>query len=86
MRRFEKEMDFWFIMSPGVVWPHSAFEPLLVGIYFPLSRDYPWLVRQQPDKVVAAGSLLSVLSKTSHVQVRDYLRKLWVCWRPLPSV
>lgn len=70
-RRFEKEMDFWFIMKPGVVWPHSALEPLLVGISFPLSRNYPWLVRQQRDEVVAAGSLLSTLSKTSHVQVGD---------------
>ena len=85
-RRFEKEMDFWFIMKPGVVWPHSALEPLLVGISFPLSRNYPWLVRQQRDEVVAAGSLLSTLSKTSHVQVGDYLRKLWACPRPLPSV
>jgi hypothetical protein len=85
-RRFEKEMDFWFVMKPGDVWPHSAFEPLLVGISFPLSRTYPWLVRQQRDEVVAAGSQLSALSKESHVQVGDYLRQLWATQRPLPSV
>ena len=85
-RRFEKEMDFWFVMKPGDVWPNSAFEPLLVGISFPLSRVYPWLVRQQRDQVVEAGSLLSKMSKESHVQVGDYLRKLWVSQRPFPSV
>ena len=85
-RRFEKEMDFWFIMKPGTVWPDSAFEPLLVGISFPLSRNYPWLVRQQRDQVVAAGRQLSQVSAESHVQVGNYLRKLWTSPRPLPSV
>ena len=85
-RRFEKEMDFWFVMKPGDVWPNSAFEPLLVGISFPLSRVYPWLVRQQRDQVVEAGSLLSKMSKESHVQVGDYLRKLWASQRPFPGV
>jgi len=85
-RRFEKEMDFWFIMKPGIVWPYSAFEPLLVGLSFPLSKTYPWLVRQQRDQVVAAGRQLSQVSEESHLQVGNYLRKLWTSPRPFPGV
>ena len=36
--RFNKEVDVWFTLSTGKFWPHSAFEPLLVGISFPLRR------------------------------------------------
>jgi len=32
--RFEKEMDIWFIVSCNDVWPHSAFEPLIVACPF----------------------------------------------------
>ena len=39
--RFEKEVDLWFILYPGSAWPHVAFEPLMIGIRFPLSRFYP---------------------------------------------
>ena len=42
--RFEKEIDFWFILPNGAVWPHSAFKPRLVGISFPIlppSRSFP---------------------------------------------
>ena len=85
-RRFEKEMDFWCVLQPGIVWPHSAFEPLLVGISFQMSRSYPWLVRQQRDQVVGAGRALSSLSKESNLQVGNYLRKLWSSPRPFPSV
>ena len=85
-RRFEKEVDFWFTLAPGDVWPHSAFEPLLVGISFPMSRTYPWLVRQQSEQVVAAGRGLSAMSKESHIQVGNYLCKLWASPRPFPSV
>ena len=85
-RRFEKEMDIWFILSPGNVWSHTCFEPLVIGLSFPLSRQYPWLLRQERDKVVAIGRSLSELSKTSHLQVGDYLCKLWTSPRSLPSV
>ena len=85
-RRFEREVDFWFTLAPGDVWPHSAFEPLLVGIYFPISRTYPWLVRQQHNQVVEAGRQLSQMSKESHLQVGNYLRKLWASPRPVPGV
>ena len=46
-RRFEKEMDFWFVLNTGTDWPHHLFEPLIVGISFPMrnSNHWPWLVR-----------------------------------------
>ena len=57
-RRFEKEMDIWFIFHTGTYWPHHLFEPLLVGISIPMKNrkqlgpDGPWLVRQQQEEVV----------------------------------
>ena len=75
--RFQKEVDVWFTLSTGQVWPHSAFEPLLIGISFPLRRTRPWLLRMERDKVVEIGRALSEMSKTSHFLVGDYLRKLW---------
>ena len=65
--RFEKEVDFWFVLHPGAVWPHSAFEPLIVGISFPMYRSYPWLVRLERTKVVERGRQLSALSKDCHI-------------------
>ena len=43
-KRFEKEVDLWFILHTGTFSPHDMFEPLLIGISFPLSRNHPWLV------------------------------------------
>ena len=77
-RRFEKEMDFLFILNPGLAWPHSNFEPLLIGISFPVTRTRSWLVRQLQEQVMEAGRTLSQVSKTCHLRVRDYLRKLWL--------
>mmetsp|Transcript_5950 Transcript_5950/g.13021 ORF Transcript_5950/g.13021 Transcript_5950/m.13021 type:complete len:1140 (-) Transcript_5950:4782-8201(-) len=84
--RFEKEMDIWFLVSCNDVWPHSAFEPLVVGLCFPLHREYPWLLRLEREKVVAIGRSLSQMSKESHIRVGDYLRKLWRDPRSLPEV
>ena len=85
-KRFEKEVDIWFALSPVDVWPHSAFEPLMVGISFPLYRTYPWLLRLDQEKVVGIGRTLSSLSKGGHLQVGYYLRKLWSDPRSLPQV
>jgi len=84
--RFEKEVDVWFFLHPGSVWTHDMFEPLLVGISFPTRRTKPWMVRHQRNEVVEAGHALSKMSKNCHVQVGDYLRKLWTCQRPLPPL
>lgn len=70
---FEKEMDIWFVMHSGTVWPHNAHEPLLVGISFSMYMNYPWLVQLESQKVVEIGRDLSSLSKTCHLQVGDYL-------------
>ena len=34
----EKEVDIWFAWSTEGMWPHSIFEPLMIVIYFTLSR------------------------------------------------
>jgi hypothetical protein len=65
---FEKEVDFWFILHKGSIWPHSAFEPLMVGILFPIlspSSSYPWQVKQEWKRVVDLGRALSEMSKMS---------------------
>jgi hypothetical protein len=84
--RFEKETDIWFVMSTGACWPSYTHKPLLVGIAFPLYRSYPWLLRLESQKVVEISRHVSAMSKTSHLQVRDYLCKLWYNPRALPKV
>ena len=76
---FQKEVDFWFYLEPGEFWPHYMFEPLVLGISFPLRRreEGPWLVRQNREAVVEMGRSLHSLSKTSHLQVGHHLRELW---------
>jgi hypothetical protein len=62
---FEKEVDIWFILHNGSVWPHSASEPLMVGISFPIlspSSPYPWQVKQEWMRVVGMGCALSKMS------------------------
>ena len=79
--RFEKEVDFWFILHNGSLWPHSAFEPLLVGISFPIlppSSPYPWQVKQERKRVVDLGRAMSKMSQSSDLRVGHYLRQLWL--------
>lgn len=87
-RRFEKEMDVWFILHSGLFWSHNLFEPLLVGISFPMLRreQGPWLVRQEREQVVDVGLTLSKMSKTCHIQVGNYLCQLWKDPWKLPSL
>jgi hypothetical protein len=91
-RRFEKEMDVWFMLFPGTVWTHKMFEPLLVGMSFPMKprSDHadrgPWLVRQKREEVLEIGRALSQMSKACHFRVGDYLRKLWASPWDLPAV
>ena len=86
--RLERETDIWFILHPGKYWPRCFFEPLIVGISFPMSSRSrgPWLVRQERDKVVQIGRSLSEVSKTSHLLVGRYLRELWSCPWTLPPM
>ncbi|KAL3801862.1 hypothetical protein ACHAWO_003868 [Cyclotella atomus] len=39
--QFQKEVDVWFPLHTGSFWLHSAFEPLMVGIAFPMYRTQP---------------------------------------------
>ena len=68
-RRFEKEMDFWCFVWPGAeVWRPSNFEPLLLGISFPMCRGTrPWLVRERGDAMVEAGRSLSKVSRSCNL-------------------
>ena len=75
--RFQKEVDIWFTLHTGEFWPHSAFEPLMIGLSFPMYRTRPWLLRQERDKVVELGRTLSLMSEQSNIRVRDHLCKLW---------
>ena len=75
--RFEKEMDVWFVMHTGTIWPRLAHEPLLVGISFPMNRSYPWRFGMESQKVVEVGRSLSALSKECHIRLGDRLRELW---------
>ena len=84
--RFEKEVDMWFCLWPGNVWPYSAYEPLMIGFRFPFSRSYPWELKQERERVVAVGSALSKMSQLCHVRVGDYLCKFWSNPRALPPV
>jgi hypothetical protein len=56
-------------------WPHHHFEPLLLGIYFPLTRHRPWRLR---DTTLLAGmaSQLSALRPPAFNWGGDHLRKL----------
>ncbi len=86
---FEKEVDFWFILHNGSLWPHSAFEPLLVGISFPMlppSSPFPWQVKQERMRMVDLGRALSQMSKSSNLQVGNYLHKLWLAPWTFPSL
>ena len=78
-RRFEKEMDFWCFVWPGAeVWRPSNFEPLLLGISFPMNRGKrPWLVRERGDAMVEAGRALSKVSRSCNLRLGDHLRELW---------
>jgi hypothetical protein len=67
---FKKEVDFWFILHNGCVWPHFAFKPLLVGISFPIlppSRSFSWQVKQEWRRVVELGHALLKMSKSDNV-------------------
>jgi hypothetical protein len=56
-------------------WPHHHFEPLLLGIYFPLTCHRPWRLRDTPllDNV---ASQLSGLRASAFNWGGDILRKL----------
>ena len=84
--RLKKEVDVWFLMHHGSVWPKSYFEPLVIGIRFPLSRSYPLELKQDRERMVGLGRTLSKVSETCNLQVGDHLRKLWRNPRPVRTL
>ena len=74
--RFEKEVNLWFILHHGSVWPHSAFEYLIIGIRFPLSGSYPWEQKQDQDCMVELGRTFSKMSETCNLRV-GYHIMIW---------
>ena len=77
-RRFNKEMDFWFILEPvSPLWPNSCCEPLIFGISFPLRKLRPWKLRRLHPLVELGKQLQEVFKTRSDLGERDILRKFW---------
>ena len=56
-----KLCDIIFLVPLGSdIWPSSHFEPLLIGIYFPLSHHRPWRFQNTPLLDDLAGKLSSL--------------------------
>ena len=66
-------------------WPASHFEPLIVGLAFPLSRHQPWKLRGTPlvDRVERE---LRDLPPASPSWGRDLLRQLLLTTRDMESM
>eukprot|EP00978_Attheya_sp_CCMP212_P005058 scaffold11166_cov48-Attheya_sp.AAC.4 len=76
-RRFEKEVDFWVMIPTGNYWPHSCFEPLLLGLSFPMRRESPWLLRRHAG-LVGFQRKVQEMFRDSDVGVWSVLCKFWV--------
>jgi hypothetical protein len=82
----EKLCDLIFTVPVGShVWPSHHFEPLIVGIYFPLTRHRPWRLRGTAllDDVACQ---LSSLPRDAFNWGGDILRKLLSQTRTLDTV
>jgi len=66
-------------------WPNRHFEPLLLGIYFPLTRHRPWRLRDTP-LLANVASQLSGLRASAFNWGGDILRKLLRDARSLDSL
>ncbi len=65
-RLLGKICDLVFVVPVGTsCWPHTQFEPLIVGIYLPLLSFRPWQFRGTPF-VDHVAQLLSSLPQTDH--------------------
>ncbi len=75
-RTMSKACDFSFVIPTGCdIWKTHQFEPLLVGIYLPLSRDAPWRHRGTP-RLDRVHKSLSEVWKSSFERTRVILREL----------
>jgi hypothetical protein len=76
-RRLEKEVDFWVMIPTGIFWPHSCFEPLLLGLSFPMRRESPWLLRRHTGMVGFQRKMQEMFS-AGDLGVWDILREFWL--------
>jgi hypothetical protein len=81
-----KICDIVFTVPLGTdAWSHSNFEPLVVGIYFPLCRHEPWRLKGTP-LLERAERALRDLSPAAPRWGRHILRELLVQARELDSM
>ena len=71
-------MDFWLLIEPNPFWPLDCFEPLVLGISFPLRHSSPWKIRRVPI-VVDLGKSLQKMFASGDMVAGDILRKFWTC-------
>ena len=80
-RRFEKEMDFWMLIPTNDFWPVHCFEPLVLGISFPLRSTKPWKLRRVTT-VVELGKTLQKMFENGELGAGNILRQFWAQpWR-----
>jgi hypothetical protein len=81
-----KICDFVFTVPLGVsFWPASHFEPLVIGLYFPLLPFSPWQLRHT-RLLDGLAQQLSSLSGSSHYWGGDLLCQLLVHARQLAGM
>jgi hypothetical protein len=81
-----KICDLIFTVPVGTLfWSNTQFEPLIVGLYLPLSRHKPWRLKGTPMLDRVEGQLRD-LPTTCHEWGRDILRKLLEQSRKLDSL
>ncbi len=81
-----KAADLVFEVPIGVsFWPHSCYEPLVVGIFFPFLRVEPWQLKGS-STMLGVAKQLRKLWKESEVTAGLVLRKLWSFTRELENL
>jgi hypothetical protein len=81
-----KMCDLVFTIPVGTdVWDLSQFEPLIVGISFPLIRHKPWRLRGTP-MLESVERSLRALPQATHGWGRSLLRELLLCTRALDAM
>jgi hypothetical protein len=76
-KKFGKEMDLHFEIPAGdAFWNSTNFEPLSIGILFPLFRHLPWRARNS-GLVLDAESTLRRMQKDVDYNRGSVLSELW---------
>jgi hypothetical protein len=76
LKQLWKTADLIFQVPPGSPgWPANMFEPLTIGIVFPLLRNRPWQLKGTPKMFYLARQVRKMF-KEEVVDSGDFLRKL----------